>query len=337
MRVFLRELQGIVITLRFIKTKFSVKAARTNQEIKDYLKPVIPSDEGNEYAITQYCLSNFNLKVKFKKAVPGKEIPVITFEQFRKWIEREYISPNSFVTIVSGSYENCIGIISSVKHDSIVMGAFLMGTGDLVTNRFSIPYDSEMRKATKKECENILCAISDKGLEWNNDFNRVTERFVPRECNYIRLRSKVSEKGGIGVFRGFSEDGEVIMYCVKMENEPVKHSLRDNVGKLEEYDFFIATEVERRNFKEELAKAGKMWNGYLKRIEPVGFRVNKGEYYYFINDKFSPSRAQDSYSAQDRLKFNSGNYFRSLEEIEEMIEHISEFRKEQLARPKKKD
>lgn len=314
-----------------------MKAARTNQEIKDYLKPVIPSDEGNEYAITQYCLSNFNLKVKFRKSKPGEENPVITFEQFRKWIEMEYVSSNSFVTIISGPYANAIGIISSVKHDSILMGAFLMGTGDLVTNKFSIPYDSEIRKATKEERENILCAISDKGLEWNNDFSRVTERFVPRECNYIKLRSKASKKGGIGVFRGFSEERDIIMYCVKMENELVRHSLRDKIGNLEDFDLFPATEMERRHFREELERAGKVWNGYLKRIEPVGFRVNKGEYYYFINDKFSPSRAQDSYSAQDRLKFNSGNYFRSLEEIEEMIEHISEFRKEQLARPKKKD
>ena len=184
-----------------------MKTARTNQEIKDYLKPVIPSDEGNEYAITQYCLSNFNLKVKFGKGKPGGEIPVITFEQFRKWIEREYVSPNSFVTIISGPYANAIGIISSVKHDSILMGAFLLGTGDLVTNKFSVPYDSEIRKATKEECENILCAISNKGLEWNNDFSRVTERFVPRECNYIKLRPKASKKGGIGVFREFSEEG----------------------------------------------------------------------------------------------------------------------------------
>lgn len=310
---------------------------RTNQEIKDYLKFVVPSDEGNEYAIIQYCLSNFDLKIKFKKLEPDGHAPTVTFEQFRKWIEREYISANSFIAIISGPYSGVTGIISSVKNDSLILGAALMKTGDLVTDKISIPFKSEIRQATEEEQENILHSLSLEGLEWNNDFNRVTERFVPRECNYIRFRSKVSKKGGIGVFRAFSEDGCVIMYCVKLENEPMRHSLKDNIGRQEEYDFFVATEIERKNFKIELAKSGKAWNGYLKRIEPIDFRVNKGEYYYFINDKFSPSRAQDSYSTQDKLKFNSGNYFRSLEEIEEMIDLISEFRKEQLARPRKKD
>lgn len=310
---------------------------RTSQEIKDYLKFVVPSDEGNEYAITQYCLSNFDLKIKFKKLESDDHASTVTFEQFRKWIEREYISANSFITIVSGPYSGATGIISSVKNDSLILGATLMEAGDLITDKISISFKSKIRQATKEEQENILHSLSLKGLEWNNAYNRVTERFVPRECNYIRFKSKASEKAGIGVFRAFSEEGCVIMYCVKLENEPMRHSLRDNIGRQEEYDFFVATEIERKNFKIELAKSGKAWNGYLKRIEPINFRVNKGEYYYFINDKFSPSRAQDSYSAQDRLKYNSGNYFRSLEEIEEMIDHISEFRKEQLARPRKKD
>ena len=50
---------------------------------------------------------------------PDGHAPTVTFEQFRKWIEREYISANSFIAIISGPYSGVTGIISSVKNDSI--------------------------------------------------------------------------------------------------------------------------------------------------------------------------------------------------------------------------
>lgn len=127
---------------------------RTNQEIKDYLKFVVPSDEGNEYAIIQYCLSNFDLKIKFKKLEPDSHTPTVTFEQFRKWIEREYISANSFIAIISGPYSGVTGIISSVKNDSLILGAALMKTGDLVTdknlNPVQIGNQTGNRRGTRK-------------------------------------------------------------------------------------------------------------------------------------------------------------------------------------------
>lgn len=40
-----------------------------------------------------------------------------------------------------------------------------MKTGDLVTDKISIPFKSEIRQATEEEQENILHSLSLKGLE----------------------------------------------------------------------------------------------------------------------------------------------------------------------------
>ncbi len=307
---------------------------KTNQEIRDYIKTLRASDEGNEYAIIQYCLSQYKLKVAFRE--PNDSMPTVTFLQFKKWAERDFPIPNSIIVVEEGGFLNMISYVSSIHYDKITLGASFTQTGDLIIDKLSIPFDAKIRKATEKEIEKITVALSNRNFEWSYEYNRVIERFVPQICNYIRFKSNTGKRG-IGVFQKTTKGGKVIMFCVKVENEPIQYSLNDCIGNYCDLKFFSATEAEKNIFKSELASVGKVWNGRLRRIEPIGFgKMKKGQTYYFINEKFNVVPAKESLSAQDRLKFNSGNYFLNPEEAEEAIKHIEDFRKTQLARPQKK-
>lgn len=307
---------------------------KTNQEIKDYIKTLRASDEGNEYAIVHYCETKLNLKVKFQP--PKDSMPVATFSQFKEWAERDFPVENSAIVIEDPdcNYVNAIAYVSRILHDSIILGASITEDGNLITNKLSIPFNTKIRKATQKEVNRLTTELFNADMEWSFEYSRIIERFIPKQCNYVKFVSN-SGKRGIGVFREITKDGKVILFCVKLENEPIQHSLNEYIGNSCDIRFSSVSQVEKNLFREELERVGKIWNGYSKRIEPINFRLKKGKSYYYINDKFNVAANQETNSAQDRLKFNCGNYFTSLEEINEMIDYMTEFRKAQLARPEK--
>ena len=126
---------------------------KTNQEIRDYIKTLRASDEGNEYAIIQYCLSQYKLTV--------------TFLQFKKWAERDFPIPNSIIVVEEGGFLNMISYVSSIHYDKIILGASFTQTGDLIIDKLSIPFDAKIRKATEKEIEKITVALSNRNFEWS--------------------------------------------------------------------------------------------------------------------------------------------------------------------------
>lgn len=316
-----------------IETPYSLSQVKTNQEIKDYIKTLRAIDEGNEYAIVHYCETKLNLKVKFQ--TPKDSMIVVTFSEFKEWAERDFPIANSVIVIEEPDcYVNMVAYVSRVLHDSIILGASITEDGNLITNKLSIPFNTKIRKATQKEINRITTELFNVDLEWSFEYSRIIERFIPKQCNYVKFVSNAGKRG-IGVLREIAKDGKVIMFCVKLENEPIQHSLNEYIGNSCDIRFSLASQIETNLFREELKKVGKIWNGYSKRIEPIDFRLKKGKSYYYINDKFNVASNQETNSSQDRLKFNCGNYFTSLEEINEMIDHMTEFRKSQLARPQK--
>lgn len=66
-------------------------------------------------------------------------------------------------------------------------------------------------------------------------------------------------KRGIGVFQKTTKGGKVIMFCVKVENEPIQYSLNDCIGNYCDLKFFSATEAEKISLNQNwqvLAKSG---------------------------------------------------------------------------------
>ena len=122
---------------------------KTNQEIKDYIKTLRAIDEGNEYAIIQYCLSQFKLKVAFRE--PNNSMQTITFLQFKKWAERDFPTPNSIIVVEEGGFLNMISYVSNIHYDKIILGASFTQTGDLIIDKLSIPFDATPKEERNKE------------------------------------------------------------------------------------------------------------------------------------------------------------------------------------------
>ena len=72
----------------------------------------------------------------------------------------------------------------------------------------------------------------------------------------------------------------------------------------------------RSRFADALHREGIVWNGRLKRLEPLEIRINRGGKYYYLNDVLEICECRDSSRPSDRKRLECGNYFRERKDAE---------------------
>ena len=124
--------------------------------------------------------------------------------------------------------------------------------------------------------------------EFNARTCRIDKKFTPKSSNIVTFHNLKTEQRGVGVVRMVYENtGEVIMYCYYIKGESVKYSMNESLGMIDDFSFIPVepNEYPRKALETELAKVGKTWNHHVKRIEPLGMKLTKGEHYWYISDK----------------------------------------------------
>lgn len=301
---------------------------KSSQHVHSFLSSVRGNGEIDELAIIQYC-SGFGIKAEFSNA--EKDPLKITFEQFKDWFSCDFPQKNDVIAL---NDTGVIGIVEKVGYNSIVIGVSVSSSGELDTTpiEFTEPHKVTFRSATEEEMSRMQKLLYEAGFAWNKKFGKLGDRFIPTENSLIRI-SLLTKRVGIGVFKEIDADGNIVMYCIKMEDEPLRYSLCENVGKATGYQIDMINNAERRILKHEFAKEGKVWNGHEKRVEPIDFRVAPGKPYYYIDNYLEIVSTNDYHKPKDLRRFWCGNYYTCREEAEEILQQTISTRKMQLLRP----
>lgn len=135
-----------------------------------------------------------------------------------------------------------------------------------------------------------------------------TARNTQRECP-VQTAYWV-RKSDYGVFREIDAKGRIVMYCMKLEDGPVRYSLREVVGPAEDYQLEPINVGQREELAKELEKAGVLWNGFYKRIEPVNYLAPAGKGYYYLDEFWEVCRTIEQGKTKGAKYFNNGNYSR---------------------------
>ena len=296
---------------------------KNKQQIVAYLRATKTSEIKDELAIESF-LARKGIYVKFDKSKrTDNALHSVSFEDFERWFEEELPEKGDVIVI-----ENTIGIVQGLSVSSIILGVSLTEKNILISSETEIP-NSSFRKADKLEILRLQRELNKKNLCWNKFNSRLTESMHP--SNNLQLRvSLLGERVAIGVFREINDKGKIIMYCMKENNKPARYSLHEEVGDVFDFQLEPINNQERKMLAEELGKVGKVWNGHAKRIEPVNFRVNKGQIYYYIDDFWDIIATPDNYRPRDRKRLRCGNYFRNREDALRIVSLITEGRNKQL-------
>lgn len=291
-----------------------VELKKSREQIRAFISTVKARTGPDELLIEEYC-SEIGVKVEFiqrKEKVSG-----ITFEEFVEWLNRPLPHRGDVIFLDD---QKLVCIVKSIGVTKITITATLTQDGQLSIEDRDIPFCS-YRNANRDELKRLQSELYKKGLAWTNYTYNLTRRYVPKENEQIRI-SLLGKKTGLGVFREINEKGQAVMYCVKMTDAPVRYHLYETIGHISEFQFERISVPDRKLLAYELECNNLIWNGHAKRIEPLGYRMDNGGLYNFINDYFEIICTHDYYKPKDTNRINAGNYFRIYNEAVDMINNI---------------
>lgn len=87
-----------------------------------------------------------------------------------------------------------------------------------------------------------------------------TARNTQRECPVPNQR--IGSEIGYGVFREIDAKGRIVMYCMKLEDGPVRYSLREVVGPAEDYQLEPINVGQREELAKELERPVSFGTGF---------------------------------------------------------------------------
>ena len=111
--------------------------------------------------------------------------------------------------------------------------------------------------------------------------------------------------------------------------------MNEYLGKIDDFSFttFKPADYQRKTLDIELAKVGKTWNHFLKRIEPLNMKVATGERYWYITDKMQVTSDVEKGNVTSNKRYLAGNYFRKEKDAIRILSEEIEIRRNFLAEP----
>lgn len=234
------------------------------------------------------------------------------------------------------AWENCIGLVSdsSVEETEVCLAISPEGA---VFNRIRLS-NGILSYANNEQQSRIQQSLKETGQEFNDYYFTIAEKYIPREGDLVHFKKHDSSFEGYGVARLVDKrTGDVVMYCYLTKDHTVHYDMNEHIGIADDFRFstFKASDYPRKLLDMALSKVGKTWNHFLKRIEPLNMKVNKGEKYWYITDKMSVAVDTERGTPTSHKRYLVANYFRNEADAYRILSEEMELRRNYLAEPQK--
>lgn len=297
----------------------------TTHDIQEYLNNFNPNDDINRRAIVHLC-QEYGHTVNFEQK--QNKLCCISFRKFERWLFGEPLQHGEIVVIKDENKENLILIVNKAFPNYIIPEATLTSNNIFTYDAKKVNYDGNYREATECELLKLQISINNNGLSWNGKYKKLIKN-NKSVLNNTQVRLTIAGRRiGIGIFNEINSDGDIVMYCVKMDNEDrVRYSMYEIIGPASHYQLDTIHPLERKELTNEFSSLNLYWNGQYKRVEPISYRKRLNKY-YFINSLFKVQMTVDKGNTSDTRKYNRLNYFRKIKFAEGIIEAVTEMQSE---------
>lgn len=306
---------------------------KTKKQVEHYLKKKKYRSEMDFKGISLYCKSEFGIKLH----VPSnyfKEDTSLDYATFSEWLEHGFGAGD--VVEWEENDEKIIGLVQDGDVKQVKICLRIIGNAP---NFDPIVIDEQLiHSAGKNAAERISDVLCAAGKEFGNPFFVIADKYRPISCSLVKFHDHKTGQSGFGVVRIIKKTGEIIMYCYVVRGKEVKYNMNEYLGMFDDFTFqpFTPADYERKLLDSELAKYGKTWNHFLKRIEPLTMRVAKGERYWYITDKMQVTSDEERQTATNNKRYLAANYFKRQEDAIRILEEEMEIRRNFLAEPETK-
>lgn len=273
-----------------------------------------PENETHKLAIEQFCVQR-HFVIFIDNTSDTRE--TITYDLFRQWFDTETPQCGEIVTLAK---EGISGILETTGINHTVRLYVSLEDNTLNTVPASFHY-TMLESADEATVLRLQRALYEHGVIWNQWYNKIKPRKTPKENTQYQI-NVLGRKIGYGVFREIDEQKRIVMYCMKLEGEPVHYSLREVLGAESDYQLESINVGQREELSKELEQAGVLWNGFYKRIEPINYLVPIGKEYYYLNEFWEICKAIEQGKSRGIKYFNHGNYSRNKKTLEEIRRYL---------------
>lgn len=305
---------------------------KTKRQIEHFLARKKYKSELDFDGISLYCKDKFGIKLHrptqyYPEATEG--IDLIDYAAFANWLEHGFGAGD----VVEWG-EN-IGLVQDVSTKEIRICLKIDRNGPVFD--FLLVDGQLIHPAQESAVKRIYEALDENNKEFGNPFFCITDKYIPNSGAIVTFQNHKTGKEGVGVVRLIKKTGEILMYCWFIKGEPVRYSMNEELGNVVDYSFqqVQPADYPRKALDVALAKVGKTWNHFLKRIEPLKMKVEKGSKYFYISDKRSVVCDTEKGTPTSHKRYLAGNYFKRQEDAMRILEEENELRRNFLAEPEK--
>lgn len=298
---------------------------KTKKQIDHFLRKRKYKSEIDFEGISLYCKNKYGIKLHVPSSYSTTD-HALDYAAFANWLESGYGAGD---VVKWGEY---IGLVQDSNIEDVKICLRIDRNGPNFDS-ITIPIQ-DITHADENALKRINHVLDEMGKEFGNPFFVITDKFIPGSGSLVCFQNHQTGQDGYGVVRQIQKSGEIIMYCYCYKGKTVKFNMHEYLGNVNDFSFtsFKPTDYPRKALETELNKAGKSWNHYLKRIEPVNMRVDLNERYWYITDKMQVTSDIEKNKATSNKRYLAGNYFRREEDAVAILAAEMEIRRDFLAR-----
>ncbi|NDV80806.1 hypothetical protein D0T87_02285 [Bacteroides sp. 51] len=288
------------ITLYLFPTVISNFKMKSSKEITSYLSKFVTAKEDRRKIML------FLKEKGLGDSFPRKKKKTITFEEFESWFYG--YTPQKGDCIESGGVW---GIIQDIQSDVVYLGISVVnGSLNQTIKKLAV---SEIYQACAQKILLMQNLMFQKKLSWSRFHNKVVPSKKISRNDFVRI-TRLGQKLGLGIFKE-NLKGDIILfvYLQTKTGREMDYSLSINIGKEEDYQIEMISPEERYDLIEELAACHKVWNGHFERVEPINWKADSGDYYYYINETSEIIRDVESDRQKDLKRLRGYNYYRKMD------------------------
>lgn len=305
---------------------------KTKRQIEHFLTRKKYKSEMDFEGISLYCKTKFNIKLHRPSSYypeSNDNLQPLDYATFAEWLEHGYgagdvVEWGENIGLVQDGGIKEAGICLKIDRNGSIFDYFVLD-GQLI------------HPAQENAVERIYEVLDANGKEFGNPFFCITDKYTPNSNTIVTFQNHKTGENGVGVVRLITQSGDIIMYCWYVKGEPVRYSMNERLGNIIDYSFqpVQPADYPRKALDVALAKVGKTWNHFLRRIEPLKMKVAEGSQYFYINDKRAVVCDTEKGTPTSHKRYLAGNYFRRQEDALRILEAENEIRRNFLAEPEK--
>ena len=207
------------------------------------------------------------------------------------------------------------GLVGNVSGECISVPVRVTADKQLFTDDVIMPL-KDCREADTEQKIAVQRLLNKRHLVWDRRKGALSESmYIPKDGQQVKV-SLLDGHVILGAFKEIDRKGNLVLYCLMEEDGTLRHSLHEEIGVAENWQITPIGTSARSRFADALHREGIVWNGRLKRLEPLEMHINRGGKYYYLNDVLEICECRDSSRPSDRKRLECGNYFRERKDAE---------------------